>query len=123
MTTFNEVQDQMLGILHPEKPHDWQQIVEDCALSVNAICEDFEFKRQTFIKWIWGDQVPRKQNRERLIDAMRKLTETKKLPWHPSYGYATPEQIEKLNIMGLGPDRDRVLKQIELQNKQQGKIR
>lgn len=44
------------------------------------------------------------------------------IPYNPAYGYATSEQIEKLKVLGLGPDYDQLLKQIELQTKKKGKM-
>lgn len=43
-----------------------------------------------------------------------------RIPFHPAYGYATPEQIEKLESLGMCPERDYLWKQIELQNKKKG---
>ncbi len=43
------------------------------------------------------------------------------MPFHKSYGYATPEQIEKLGSLGLGPERNYLMEQIKKQNEVQGK--
>jgi len=36
---------------------------------------------------------------------------------HPSYGYATPDQIRDLERLGIGADRDKVLADIARQTK------
>jgi len=46
-----------------------------------------------------------------------------RLKKHPSYGYAYPEQIERLQEIGLCPERDRILKKITEQTKAKGKIK
>ena len=48
---------------------------------------------------------------------------SKTIPFHPSYGYATPEQIEKLKQLKLGADYQSLLKKIEKQTKAKGKIK
>ncbi|WP_135436101.1 hypothetical protein [Hymenobacter fodinae] len=102
---------------------DWWDIVDGCGLSINAICEDYDFKRKSFMKWLRCEAVPRDKNRERIIAAMSQLVEEKKLVKHPSYGYATPDQIKELSEIGMGPRRDYLLKQIEKQTKLAGKKR
>ena len=123
---FSAMKSMMEGdkaVPDPERPGWWLDIVRDCALSQKAICDENKFNQKTFRKWIKGDQMPREKNRERIVAVMRTLIEQKKLVRHPSFGYATEEQIKKLNELGLGPDRDRILAQIEKQNKLQGKLR
>lgn len=46
-----------------------------------------------------------------------------KIPYHPAYGYATPEQIEKLKTLGKGPDYDHLWKVIAEQTKKKGKMK
>lgn len=43
------------------------------------------------------------------------------IPYHPAYGYATPEQIQKLQELKHGPDYDLLWKKIEQQTKRRGK--
>jgi len=43
-----------------------------------------------------------------------------RIPFHPAYGYATPEQIAELESMGLCPQRDYLLQKIERQTKRKG---
>lgn len=52
----------------------------------------------------------------------QKWMRSNQLDKHPSYGYANPEQIKQLEVLGMGPDRDKILKDIEDQNKNKGKI-
>lgn len=45
-----------------------------------------------------------------------------RIPYHPAYGYATPEQIKKLQELKHGPEYDFLWKQIAEQIKKKGKI-
>lgn len=42
---------------------------------------------------------------------------------HPSYGWAFPHQIERLQQIGIGPERDRIMGDIAKQNKLAGKLK
>ncbi len=44
------------------------------------------------------------------------------IPYHPSYGYVYPEQIKKLAELKDGQDYKDLVKKIELQNKNKGRI-
>jgi len=45
---------------------------------------------------------------------------TERIPRHPAFGYATPEQIEKLKQLGPGPDYDMLWKAIQKQTDKRG---
>lgn len=47
---------------------------------------------------------------------------TKTIPYHPSYGYVTEEQIKKLSELKDGTEYKYLLKQIDLQTKKKGKM-
>lgn len=51
-----------------------------------------------------------------------KVADKPRIPFHPAYGYATEEQIRQLENMGLGPQRDYLLKQIEEQTKRKERM-
>ena len=57
----------------------------------------------------------------RMKSIMKLADKDKRLKWHPSYGYATHEQIERLKRLGIGPDLELLLKQIEEQTNNRGK--
>lgn len=41
-----------------------------------------------------------------------------RITWHPSYGWATPEQIDRIMGMGVCPERDKLIKEVYAQQKQ-----
>lgn len=55
--------------------------------------------------------------------ARKTFKEGHSIPYHPSYGYATPEQIEKLNSLKNGMEYKQLLKIIQQQNEDKGKVR
>lgn len=48
---------------------------------------------------------------------------TKQIPYHLAYGYATPEQIEKLKELKDGTDYKQLWKIIEEQTKKKGNMK
>lgn len=54
---------------------------------------------------------------------MSNLIKEKKIEFSPVWGYATPEQIEKLKGYLTEIERERIMKQIEKQTKLKGKVR
>lgn len=108
---------------NPNLQEAWPYIYENCALSIQAISDDFNIDERNLRDWIRSVRVPRAKNFERMVEIMGKLIEDKKLEYHPSYGYATEQQIEKLKTLGHCPERDAILKAIEKQTKNRGKKR
>ncbi len=45
------------------------------------------------------------------------------LKYSPIYGYATKEQYEELQQIGIGPRRDYLMKEIEKQTKKKGRLK
>lgn len=45
------------------------------------------------------------------------------IPFHPSFGYATREQVEKLNQLKSGNEYKILLNQVEFQTKHKGKVK
>lgn len=99
----------------------WRRIVsESCyTFPVAALATGIHYDQ--FMKYLNEKIQPRRKNRETMEEFMAYFNEKKKIPFHPSYGYATPEQIEKLNSLPDGYELQHLKKQIEKQNKNKGK--
>ena len=85
----------------------------------------YEFNKRFKIqiwKYLRDGKLPREKTCLKIEDAMKKILTDKRIPYHPAYGYATPEQIAQLSNMGLCPERDLLLKKIAQQNEAQGKV-
>jgi len=81
----------------------------------------------TVRKWAKEEQPPQpnKGSRKKVLKFMINLKDpkNKRIKKHSSYGYVTQEQWDKLKSLGIGPDRDVLLKQIDAQNKSKGKTK
>lgn len=109
--------------LDPENQDHWRAIVDACAFTVTHIINTYNLESSSFFRYLRGDTKPKK-HWERMVEIMKTLGGgQQRLQRHPSYGYATPEQIQKLQSLGLCPERDHILRQIEKQNANQGKVK
>ena len=101
----------------------WAAIVHNSCFTIKGVCDEYGLSARSFRPWLHGIVKPRKTNHEKVSEVMKKLITQPKLIKHPSYGYATEDQIKKLNEIGLGPDRDVILKKIAEQTKLAGKVK
>jgi hypothetical protein len=101
---------------------EWQTIADESRYTLQAISKQTGVAWGSLKKYLCCETVPREKNRQRVNMAMNRLKEEKKIPFHPSYGYATPEQVKKLEAMGFSPERDLLMKQIQKQNALKGKV-
>lgn len=107
-----------------EGPLSRQAAYVESEWSMEALCRDFDIPPKRLSGWLINGVEPRKENAPTLEKIMKRIgRDTKKIPYHPSFGYATPPQIEKLNSLGLGPERDYLLAQIQKQNESGGKTK
>ena len=97
--------------------------IEESAYTLGYYAECIDASPRSLVNWLSGKSKPSKKNAVKLEKITMFIKDDKKIPYHPAYGYATPEQIEKLNSMGMGPDRDHLLKQIAFQQANKGKIK
>jgi len=101
----------------------WANIFNESGYSMDWLKNETKIDTVTLNKYIFNSRTPRKLNKVKMEKAMSKMSKgERKLERHPSYGYATPEQIELLNSMKIGSDRDYLLGIINKQNKSGGKV-
>lgn len=81
----------------------------------------FDVAYPNILNWYKGKN-PRGKNTETLEKIMFELSKKKRIERHPSFGYATPEQIEKLRSYVTELERESIMKQIEKQTKLRGKV-
>lgn len=97
-------------------------VLEESAYTVKTMSLIYGVPESTLYSWKRGESFPNKGNKEKAEKIMSELSKTKKLQKHPSYGFATEVQIARLKEIGVGPEMDRILKQIAVQTKNKGKI-
>jgi hypothetical protein len=98
------------------------ECVENGGITDGTIEVQYGLSQRLLIKW---RRTPPKRiaskTKKRLEKLMEDLPKIQKKEKHPSFGYATEEQIRNLYEMPIGPERDVLLKVVERQNKNMGK--
>ena len=98
----------------------YKEILENSAYRLCDIEKQFGVPSSQMCGYIYRGVEPKK-NKEKVEKIMNEISNSPRLVKHPSFGYATEDEIEKLKTMGLGPDRDLILKRIEKRTKSRGK--
>lgn len=107
--------------LNPVRQQDWLSIYLDSICTMNELSEITGIDRSSINKYLNCDRIPRGENQKKMEAAMMQLKEQPRIKYHPSYGYATEDQISQLKTLGFGPTRDAILRQVEFQTKNKGK--
>lgn len=105
----------------------WPDIFDNSIMSADAVCKKYNLNRSSFMSWVRDNEkqkTPITKNFERMQVVMTELRDgEKRIKKHPSYGYAYPWQIDRLNEIGIGAERTQILKEIEKQTKAKGKVK
>lgn len=105
------------------QPQQYAEIVENSIFTPEGIEQEYGIPARNVRDWSALKRSPRPENKEKFEEVLMGLQSKPKMQRHPSYGWATPEQIKDLERLGLGPTRDKILKDIEKQNKMRGKVK
>lgn len=105
-----------------QKLAEWEDVVEACNLSFAGIGRRFEVAHTNLCNWFYRGVSPSKKSRVKMESIIMQLKKTKRIPFHPSYGYATPEQMEKLRSPLQEWERNKIMEQVAKQTKLRGKI-
>ena len=87
--------------------------LHDVDYDLQSFCSRFGFVPSRIKQIDQGKIKARKTTLERINEAMKKILTDEKIEYHPSYGYATKAQIERLKNIGICPERDQLLKKIK----------
>lgn len=99
----------------------WAEIYENSAYTIESLSKLAKVDGGSIRKYLWTSRTPRKSNMIKMEIAMYKAQKKPRLLRHPSYGYATEEQIKRLHEIGMCPERDMIMKEIEKQTANRGK--
>src|ERR1700704_894082 len=99
----------------------WATIYEECAYTIAGLAKLAKIDEGSIRKYLWSDRAPRKANLAKMEKAMYQAQKKPRLMRHPSYGYATEEQIKRLHEIGMGPEHDQIMREIEKQTAGRGK--
>ena len=99
----------------------WNDVFADSGWTLKSLADLVSIDHRSFKKYLDYHRFPRVKNLEKMEIAMLEAKKTPRIKFHPSYGYATEEQIRQLKTMGVCIERDMLLKKIEEQTKKKGK--
>ncbi len=102
------------------KQCDWKNIVEDSDWTIPDISKVHGVSYGQLLSYLYVTTVPKK-NMPKMLKIMGEIMKSPRMKKHPSFGYATEEEIKKLQTMGHCPERDIILKAIEKRTSSQGK--
>ncbi|RUM90727.1 MAG: hypothetical protein DSZ27_08540 [Thiomicrospira sp.] len=106
-----------------ENTEHWPDIVRESGIHIKTICKEIGVNSTRFRKWVFGEVKPNKKSTPKLIEALKKMLEVKRHPYHQSFGYATPEEFKRLQELKEGDEKRELLQQIEFRTKNGGMIR
>lgn len=103
---------------------EYREIIEQSIYSsFTSIADDYGVNARSLAAWVKGAREPREINRIKLEEIMDDIKGKKKMERHPSFGWAYPEQIKRLNEIGICPERARILEKIAEQTRKKGKVK
>ena len=88
---------------------DWEEVVERSELSLAGISRKFDIAYSNLVNWFHHGSVPTRKSKEKMEVVLQKLKETQRIPFHPSYGYATASQIDRLRASITQYEREQIL--------------
>jgi len=98
-----------------------QQIIDTGNLTVPSIAKQFKLPTSTVYSWASGRCEPSQKYKKIAGEIKMYLQDNKKIEFHPSFGFATPWQIKRLDEIGICAERDRIMRDIATQTKKRGK--
>jgi len=116
----------MIDLDH-KKQSNWPKIIEASIYTMSALARKHGINKRTMQSWLCSEtrdwhSKPSKENRKKMLKAMRDAKKNPAPPFSPSYGYAYPEQIDQIRSAGISPERDKIISELKFQNRRKGKI-
>jgi len=99
---------------------DYAKILSESVYRLCGIEREFGVSSTQMCGYIYRGVQPIK-NKEKIDKIMEHISKSPRMVKHPSFGYATEDEIKKLQTMGHCPDRDLILKAIEKRTATKGK--
>lgn len=97
-------------------------VFNQCDLTEAGIERQYGIPASNLRRWLWYSVTPSKKYEQQIEEVFMRLESRKRIPYHPSWGYATKEQIDRLKESISPMEREAILKQIEKQTRNRGKI-
>lgn len=113
--------DETIDLEELIKMKELHQSIEESYYTVKTISEHLGIPQSNIYGWKSGRVEPKETSLKNVEKIMNFANEKKRLLRHPSYGYATKEQIDELMSLPPGPHKDQLLSKIKKQNLKSGK--
>lgn len=107
--------------LNPQDPEHWQSIMDRSGYSERYAASLIGLDTYTFNLYMRGERKPRENRAKQVTSVIARALQVPRIPFHPSYGFATPEQFKALDGLKIGPAREKLERQIHLQTLSGGK--
>lgn len=80
--------------------------------------------KSSMYRWLSLESKPSPKSEKFIEELIMKINQDpKRIPFHPSWGYATQEQIERLKQPIHEAERARIMEQIKKQTQLRGKVK
>lgn len=99
----------------------YREIFDNSSYRLSDIEKVFGISSSQMCGYLYRGVKPNSKTKIKLEMIMNEIQKSQKYIKHPSFGYATEAEICALKNMGIGPDRDLILKRIEKRTKAKGK--
>lgn len=100
----------------------WESTIDAGNLTIEGIGRAYDISANSLHKWLAGERKPRATSVKKMEEILNDLQKTKRIPYHPSFGYATSEQIARLKESISEMEREKIMTQITKQSRTQGKV-
>lgn len=97
------------------------EIYNASACGVKGLARRYSLHPETLWLWIKGERKPQKQNLPVFEKIIEEMKANPRLKCRQSWGYATDDQVRKLNSMQISPERTALIKQVKSQQELFGK--
>ena len=96
--------------------------IDESMYTTSGFCEEYGISRSSLRRWVLTETQPNEVNQKKIDKAMSEIIHKKKMKKHPSFGYATEQEIERLKT-AQGAERNNILAAIKKRTKNGGKLK
>ena len=99
----------------------WAGIVDDSIFTISGVARNYDINVNQLRQYLKNRVNPQQKDMERIVKIMKDIIQKPRLAKHGSRGYATEDEWEQLQKLGIGPERDRLMAAINKRSKAKGK--
>lgn len=102
-----------------------REAIDNSCYTNNHVASLLSVHPNTLRDWMdeQKEQKPNNKNQKKMEEVLPDILKNKRMERHPSFGYATKDQIEKLKTLPVGLERTALLEKIAKQSKMKSKTK